>query len=255
MKPSYQNLCTEFYDLTMPEAGPKEHAFYRDLLKKSKGPFLEAMSGSGRVLIPLLREGFKIDGMDNSAFMLESCRQRCQKLGLSTQLYNQSIQELSLPAKYNLIFITFGSFQLVHDRAEALATLKLLHRHLLPGGKLVLENFVPWNGIQTGIHDSILSDMSQPLKLETKTQALDGSEIVKYNTVILNFKEQIVKIHTLYEKWKGGKLLLEEEEEYLVRWYHRYEMKLFLEKAGFTSIEIKDRYFEENPHALIYICS
>ena len=39
---------------------------------------------------------------------------------------------------------------------------------------------------------------------------------------------------TRYEKWDHGKLLLVEEEEYSVRWYHRYEMEFFLEKAGFS---------------------
>ena len=35
MKPSYLNLCTEFYDLTKPEAGPKEIAFYGECLKEA----------------------------------------------------------------------------------------------------------------------------------------------------------------------------------------------------------------------------
>jgi hypothetical protein len=49
MKPSYQSLCAEFYDLTKPEAGPKEIFFYRELLKDSDGPLMEAMCGSGRL--------------------------------------------------------------------------------------------------------------------------------------------------------------------------------------------------------------
>jgi hypothetical protein len=58
---------------------------------------------------------------------------------------------------------------------------------------------------------------------------------------------------TRYEKWDHGELLLTEEEEYAVRWYYRYEVELFLEKAGFSSIEIKDESFEQNPQATIYI--
>ena len=52
-----------------------------------------------------------------------------------------------------------------------------------------------------------------------------------------------------------GKLILAEEEEYTVRWYHRYEMELFLEKAGFVSVQIFDESFEQNEQAVIYAAS
>jgi hypothetical protein len=57
MKPSYLNLCTEFYDLTKPEARLREIDFYEALVRASKGPVLEAMCGSERLLIPLLKNG------------------------------------------------------------------------------------------------------------------------------------------------------------------------------------------------------
>lgn len=88
---------------------------------------------------------------------------------------------------------------------------------------------------------------------ERKIQSPDGFEIINRSTVTLYLKEQLEMSQTRYEKWAHGKLLLTEEEEYAVRWYYRYEMKLFLENAGFSSIEIKDESFEQNPQATIYI--
>ncbi|OGN62359.1 MAG: hypothetical protein A3E26_01660 [Chlamydiae bacterium RIFCSPHIGHO2_12_FULL_49_32] len=253
MKPSYQNLCTEFYDLTKPEAGPKEVAFYRDLLKATKGPFLEAMCGSGRLLIPLLRTGLVIDGVDNSAHMLKSCRQRCENQHLHVKLLNQPLQDLTLSQKYSLIFIAIGSFQLIKDRIEALRILKNLRQNLLPGGKLIIETFIPWDGIKEGIRESILADQSDPIISERTIQSPDGFEMINRSTVTLYFKEQLEMHQTHYEKRGHGELLLTEEEEYAVRWYYRHEMELFLEKAGFSSIEIKDESFEQTPQATIYI--
>lgn len=252
MKPAYQNLCTEFYNLTMPEAGPNECAFYLDLLQDTKGPILEAMCGSGRLLIPLLKSGLIIDGVDNSPHMLASCRHRCQIQGFSVQLYEQPIENLSLPKKYSLIFIAFGSFQLISDRTEALRTLKNLHEHLLPGGKLVIETSVPWDGIKNCIHGAVLSHGSAPFVTEHKVKTPEGFEIINHATLNLSLTEQLVFNQTRYEKWDRGNLLLSEEEEYTIRWYHRFEMELMLEKAGFSSIEIKDTSFEENPQALVY---
>lgn len=255
MKPSYLNLCTEFYDLTKPVAGPKEIAFYETLLRTSKGPILEAMCGSGRLLIPLLKKGISLDGVDNSTHMLESCRKRCQEQNLQTQLYNQSLQNLSLPHKYDLIFIAMGSFQLIHDPAQALQVLKNLYNALLPDGRIVLETFVSWDVFKDNIQGASLADQSKDLTFERTAHSSEGFEIINKSTITIFFKKQLEKTLARYEKWSHGKLIADEEEEYTVRWYHRFEMELFLEKAGFRSVKILDDSFEQNEQAVIYIAS
>ena len=253
MKPTYQNLCTQFYDITKPEAGPKEVAFYYSLLNQIDGPLLEAMCGSGRLLIPLLRKGLTIDGLDNSGPMLDSCRERCEEQHLPVELFNQPLQNLSLSQKYSAIFIAIGSFQLIKDRGEALSILKNLRHNLVPGGKLIIEAYIPWDTIKEGIHESILSERSQPVVSERKIVCSDGSEIINRSTTTSYLKEQLEIIETRYEKWNKDELLLTEDEVYTIRWYYRHEMEFFLEKAGFSSVEIKDESFEQNTQAVIYI--
>lgn len=253
MKSSYLNLCTEFYDLTKPQAGPKEVLFYETLIRTSKGPIIEAMCGSGRLLIPLLKRGLVVDGVDSSSHMLKSCQKRCKEQGLPTNLYHQPLQSLSLPKKYDLIFIAIGSFQLIHDPIEALKILKNLASSLEPGGRLVLETFIPWNAIKDNIDGNILSDQSKEIITESTAHSPDGFEIVNQSKVTVHFKKQLEISQTRYEKWAGGKLICTEEEEYIVRWYHRYEMELFLEKAGFSTVRIIDASFEQNEQAVVYI--
>ena len=126
LKKAYKKLCTEFYDICKPEACPNEVAFYTKILEKVQGPILEAMCGSGRLLLPLARLGFQIDGVDNSAEMLASCEKRSLSENLRVSLFNQTIENLSLK-KYALIFIALGSFQLIADRTKALKVLCSLH--------------------------------------------------------------------------------------------------------------------------------
>ncbi|MDB6081169.1 MAG: hypothetical protein JWO53_441 [Chlamydiia bacterium] len=253
MKPSYSNLCTEFYDLTKPEAGPKEVIFYENLIRTAKGPVLEAMCGSGRLLIPLLKQGLIIDGIDNSSYMLKSCQKRCEEQGLQVQLYNQSLQTLSLPHQYDLIFIAIGSFQLIHNSVEALKILKNVVTALLPGGRLVIETFIPWDAIKDNITGSILSEQSKEITSERTASSPDGFEIINQSTVTTYFKKQLEISQIRYEKWAEGKMMYAEEEEYTVRWYHRYEMELFLEKAGYSSVNIIDTSFEQNEKAVVYV--
>ena len=80
---------------------------------------LEAMSGSGRLLIPLLQRGYNVEGVDNSPIMLERCRERCAALSLNPRLYEQSLENLSLIQRYGVVTIAVGSFQLIVDPAAA----------------------------------------------------------------------------------------------------------------------------------------
>lgn len=253
MSESYLRLCTEFYDQTKPEAQTKEVAFYEKLLRSAKGPILEAMCGSGRLLIPLRKKGLEVEGVDSSMHMLESCRQRCQQQGIEVQLYHQALQKLSLPKRYDVIFIAIGSFQLIGDTKEAISILENLRSALLPGGRIVLEIFVPWDSIKENIHGSVLDDQSKPSTFEKEIALPENTKIIHKSAVMTDFKKQIEVCQSRYEKWVNGSFSNVEEEQYTVRWYYRYEMELLLEKAGFCSIEIIDASFENDPQAIIYV--
>ena len=136
-----------------------------------------------------------------------------------------------MPRKYDLIIIAIGSFQLIHDQTDAQQVLNNLSNALLPGGKLILETYIPWDVIKNNIDGSILSDQSKEITVERVAHSPNGFKIINQSKVTADFKKQLEVSHTRYEKW-DGKLISAEEEQYTVRWYHRYEMELFLQKAG-----------------------
>ena len=136
---TYGKLCTEFYDLSKPEAPADALEFYLRHLDNTDGPVLEPMCGSGRFLIPFLERGIDIDGVDASPSMLQACHARCEKKGLHPKLYQQFLQEMELPRQYSYTFIPAGSFGLLTNPGDATEGLQRLYRHLLPGGKLILE--------------------------------------------------------------------------------------------------------------------
>lgn len=248
---AYHKLCTEFYDISKPVACSKEVAFYADLLQGAQGPILEAMCGSGRLLLPLLRLGFEIDGLDNSAEMLESCEKRCLSENLKASLFNQPIESPSLK-KYALIFIAVGSFQLMTDRAEALKVLRILHSHLLPGGSLILDTFIPWDSVKASIEGDSLSKEKKTVSSSRVVVCPDGAEIFLTSMTTIDPWEQIEISKNQYEKRLDGKMIAHEEEDLTVRWYYPREMELFLEKAGFSQVLITEHAFEHNPNSIVY---
>lgn len=251
MYKGYQKLCTEFYEHSKPEAGPRELAFYEKFLEKSQGPFLEAMCGTGRLMIPLVRKGFEIEGVDNSQYMLDICSSKCKSENLHPSLYLQSLQNLSLGKQYSIIFIAVGSFQLIENSVEALKALHKLREHLLPGGFFLIETFVPWDGVKAAIEESSLLDSSSAF-FERKEVFQDGSEIIFKGTTTDYQKEQLQITEGQYLKIQNGNVVEAEEEKLAVRWYYRHEMELILEKSGFSEIQIWDESFELNPQAVIY---
>lgn len=254
---NYNKLCTEFYILDKALASGYELDFYTKLLQPQTGPFLEAMSGSGRLLIPLLKNGINIDGVDNSHYMINECKKICHVYDLHPNLFEQSITKLSIPKKYAGIIIACGSFQLL-AREESIQTLQLLKKYLLPGGFIALETFIPWESIKASIKEGqILENAVINLPTIRSVKYPDNSTLNLTTTQTTIYpKEQRELSHCKYEKYSPtGTLLETDEEEFRLEWYYQYEMKLMLEKAGFSKINIVEASLELNPRATIFIAS
>jgi hypothetical protein len=136
---SYGDLCTEFYDLDKPEAPPDALDFYTRRAQAAGGRILEPMCGSGRFLVPMIRSGLLVDGTDASRPMIAACARRLASSGVDAELFEQSLEALSLPYTYTLAFIPSGSIGLLPTDEALLRSLSRLRSHLQPGASLLLE--------------------------------------------------------------------------------------------------------------------
>lgn len=240
----YHKLSAEFYDLDPTYPPEKEVAFFSSFIEQGiPGPWLEAMSGSGRILIPLLQRGYAVEGVDNSEHMLARCVARMKHLNLITLVYDQSILELALPKKYSGIIICFASFQLIEDRAQAIATLHRLKEHLLPGGMLLIDLFVPWSSLKRAIVGGTLLQYvhidDAPVQ---KVRDAHGATIARKATIDVYPYEQYVLVHNAYTKYDAqGEVVATEQEVMKFYWYYRYEMALLLQEVGFSIVNIIDQ--------------
>ena len=60
-------------------------AFYSALARETGGPVLEIACGTGRVAIPIARQGFAVTGLDVVPAMLERARFKAESAGLSVR--------------------------------------------------------------------------------------------------------------------------------------------------------------------------
>ena len=110
----YQTLSAEFYDLSKPKPFKEELDFYKSRLGgQQEWKILDAMCGTGRLLIPLLKNGLNIHGLDISQTMLDRCQAASDVINLKPVLYLGSIDSINLPHKYHIILFYGASFQLI----------------------------------------------------------------------------------------------------------------------------------------------
>ena len=227
---SYGKLCALFYDTTKKYASEKETSFYASFMKKD-GRVLEAMCGSGRLLIPLLQKGFIVDGIDNAPAMLDRCRVRCDTLGLSPLLYQQSLEALLLPHKYDTVTIAVGSFQLIVDQDHALQALKNLRNCMTLGGDLLIDTFTPEK------NDSVRSE---------RIARIDATTTIRFTSRYqFHSTEKMVDAFCLYELLKQGVVVEAENELMQLTWYEDQEIEQLLFKARFQLVDIYDETLRE----------
>src|SRR4249920_458466 len=79
--------------------GGPEIACFRAFIERYGEPALDVACGTGRLLLPYLRDGLDVDGVDVSADMISLCRESAEREGLEPSLYVQPKHELNLPRR------------------------------------------------------------------------------------------------------------------------------------------------------------
>src|SRR5699024_1423464 len=127
----YSKLSSQVYDMDKYIGlSYGDVAFYRDRLASCTGNILEPGVGTGRILIPLLEKGLKVDGFDVSREMLEICRTNCKARGLHPNLFEGKMESVALDKRYEAIIVPTGTFLLLHQREDSMKALKNLYHHI-----------------------------------------------------------------------------------------------------------------------------
>lgn len=140
-------FTAEFYDHVASYAERGDVGFFVEMAQAAGGPVLEIGCGTGRVLIPTARAGIEIVGLDLSPSMLAVCRSNLAQEPAETQarvrLVEGDMRDFDLDRQFALVTLPFRPFQHLTNVEDQIACLTTIHRHLAPGGRLVLDLFNP----------------------------------------------------------------------------------------------------------------
>lgn len=231
---------------------PHEVDYYRAAVERLGGPVLDAGCGSGRVMIPLLRDGHEVDGCDVSADMIDACRAKAAAAGFVPRLFVQPLDDIDTGRRYRTIIVC-GVFGLGSTRERDLVALRRMRELLEPGGTLLVDVEMPYADPGHWRYWPMKRRASLPETLESpqrRRRASDGSELAMSSRIMsLDPLEQRMEMEIAVERWRDADLEAQETHRLAIGMYFKNEMLMMLERAGFTGIELHGEHEERPPTA------
>jgi SAM-dependent methyltransferase len=132
----YQDLWPELFDPTLIEETV-------DLLAvlAEEGPALELGIGTGRIGLPLEKRGIAVNGIELSTAMVAQLRD--QEGGSHIPVVVGDFATTTLPGRFSLVYLLRNTITNLTSEPEQRACFRNVAAHLQPGGRFVVENYVP----------------------------------------------------------------------------------------------------------------
>ena len=105
------------------------------------GPALEFAIGTGRVAIPLAARGICVTGVELSRPMVNRLRRKVRAEELPVVVGDMATA--TVPGRFSLVYVVFNSIGNLCTQDEQVQCFGNAARHLSPGGRFVVELWVP----------------------------------------------------------------------------------------------------------------
>lgn len=243
-QPWGQAQLAPLYDLFTFDA---DLDLYRSLAAAEGGRVLEVACGSGRVLVPLVRAGVEVVGVDVSSHMLALARAKLRAEpghGGSAELVESDMRTFDVSGgrrPFDLAILAVKSFCYLAERSDQLRCLERVAAHLRPGGLLAIDLLHPrpeWVGAPIGwMRDDLVQTSS----------AAHGVTISRVESVVsTDLARQVRTIRSAYEVIDAqGRLVAKRFVEWPYRFIYRFEAEHLLERAGFEIEAVYGGYGRE----------
>jgi len=105
------------------------------------GRALEFAIGTGRVAVPLAERGVPVSGIELSAAMLDQLRTKADEATIPVTVGDMSA--VRVPGEFTLVYLVYNTVSNLLTQSEQVACFRNAARHLSPGGRFVIELWVP----------------------------------------------------------------------------------------------------------------
>src|SRR5947209_2401161 len=218
--------------------------FYLDLAKQMGGPVLDLACGTGRVLLPIARQGIAIHGVDGSAPMLAELQKKLKREPKDVRELVSTVQgdirTFRSNRSYPLVMIPFRPMQHMYSVEDQIKALKTAAFHLEPDGVLAFDVFYPkYDRTFSGMDEEILDIEWTPEEPGIIMRRFFRKEAV--DKIAQTFTASFI-----YRTYREGQMVKEETEPLKMSWYTYPHLRALFLLAG---LEVKEEYgsFELTP--------
>ncbi len=238
------------YDYVGPYRDRPDVGFFVNAARDANSPVLEIGCGTGRVLIPTARTGIEIVGLDASPSMLAVCREHLRAepdpVQRRVELVEGDMRAFDLRRSFTLVTIPFRPFQHLTTVDDQLACLVSVRRHLVPGGRLILDLFNP--SLDALANRPVGPEFADEPEFATP----EGRRVSRrFRIVSHDHANQINQIELIYYVTNpdGGTERL--VHAFPMRYLFRFEAEHLLVRAGF---EVEHLYadYDKTPYGSTY---
>ena len=228
--------------------------FYVEEARSAQGPVLELGCGTGRVAIPVAEAGADVVGLDDSEAMLSVARRKMGSLAAgpgSLSLVNGDMRDFALDRKFALVIIPFRGFLSLLTVEDQRRTLDAIKRHLAPGGRLILNIFVP-------DLDMLVQEGDVAYHFRDVTDPDTGVTHVIWHQSRYDNHNQIINARTIVETLdEKGAVSTRIYRDFQLRYVHRWEMHHLLEVCGYEILDLFGDFgrspFEESSTEMVWV--
>jgi SAM-dependent methyltransferase len=129
------------YDSLLPATA--HIPYYVELARRQAGEVLELACGTGQLAVPIAGTGLPIVGLDLSAAMLNTARERAAAARVSVEYVLGDMRTFDLGRRFALVFIARNSLLHLCSTEDILAAFAAVRRHLAPDGMFAFDVFNP----------------------------------------------------------------------------------------------------------------
>ncbi|WP_203913475.1 class I SAM-dependent DNA methyltransferase [Rhizocola hellebori] len=105
------------------------------------GPALELAIGTGRVAIPLAARGIEVSGIELSQPMVDQLRRKATAEQIPVVIGDMATAVV--PGLFSLVYLVYNSIGNLRTQEEQIQCFANAARHLAPGGRFVIELWIP----------------------------------------------------------------------------------------------------------------
>ncbi|KGR78852.1 class I SAM-dependent methyltransferase [Ureibacillus manganicus] len=228
-----------------------ELPFLLEWASKMGGPIIDVACGTGRITIPLAKEGYKLIGVDIHKGMLEEAKSKSSNNLLQVEWIEQDCTNMNINTISKLIYSVGNSFQHFLTNEAQDRFISSVYKHLDDEGVFIFGTRFP-----------SAEELLQPPTEEYWRSYIDNDTQITVDVFTLSNYDSLNQIqhYTTIRKYRNlnGDLIKETKTNIRLRYVFPKEMERILFNNGFKILHLYSDWnktpLTNDSYEMIYVC-